>query len=318
MSSSPKKLLRRKKANPEGQMSLVEHLQELRRRLIISMIALAVGTVIGFIWYQHSAFGVSSLGDILRGPYCSLPPEKRATFTLDGECRLIATAPFEALLLRLKVGALAGAVFASPVWLYQIWAFITPGLMKNERKWTFTFVSVAVLLFVSGAVLAYFVVEFGLEFLLGIGAEFQVTALSGGRYFDFLLALLAIFGVSFEVPLIIAMLNVAGVLSYEAIKDKRSIIIMLLFIFAAVMTPGQDPFSMLVLALALTILVEISIQFTRLNDKRRKVERPDWLDTDDEQASPLATQAAPIAPSGPITPSASPTTIEGSNYDDII
>lgn len=289
-------------------MSLVEHIQELRRRLIISLLALGVGAILGFFWYQHGFFGIMSLGDILRGPYCSLPPERRADFSHDGTCRLLATAPFEMFMLRLKVGALAGAVFASPVWLSQLWGFITPGLMKNERRWTFTFVSIAVVLFAMGAVLAYFVMAYGLDVLLSIGDNVQITALSGELYYSFLLALLLIFGVSFELPLAIAMLNIAGVLEYEAVKDKRRIIILALFAFAAFMTPGQDPFSMVALAAALTVLVEISLQFTRINDKRRSKNRPDWLDLDDDVAAPLHTgpggvdAPAPVATPAPIAP----------------
>lgn len=316
MTATPKKkLLRRKKANPEGQMSLVEHLQELRRRVIISMIALGVGTVLGFLWYQHNVFGIPSLGEILRGPYCSLPAEDRAVLTTDGECKLIATKPFEALLLRLKVGALAGAVLASPVWLQQLWAFITPGLMKNERRWTFTFVVAAVTLFVSGAFLAYFIVSYGLQFLLTISSETNITALSGGEYFNFLLALLTVFGVSFEVPLIIIMLNAAGLLSYEAIKDKRRIIILALFIFAAFMTPGQEVYSMLALALSLTVLVEIAIQFTRINDKRRNKSRPQWLDLEDDQSSALDDHTTPVASANKIP---EPQPLQQQSFDDII
>lgn len=309
MSEEKKKRFRRKKANPTGEMALVEHLQELRRRVIISLIAIAVGTTVGFIWYAVSIGVIPSLGEILRGPYCSLPVEKRATFTADGECRLIATRPFEAFSLRLKIGSLAGVVLSSPVWLYQLWAFITPGLMKNEKRSTTLFVSVAVTLFVLGATLAYFVVHYGLEFLLTIGGEFQVTALSGEQYFNFLLGLLVIFGVSFEVPLVIVMLNVVGVLSYEAVKNKRRIIIMIVFVFAAVITPGQDPYSMVALAVALTLLVELSLQFTRINDKRRAKARPDWLDVDDESASKLID--APTAVE-------KPQSISQSNFDDII
>ena len=116
-----------------------------------------------------------------------------------------------------------------------------------------------------------------------------MAALTGDRYFNFLLSLLLIFGVSFELPLIIIMLNLVGILQYEAIKDKRRMIIMLLFVFAAFMTPGQDPFSMLVLAISLTLLVEFAIQFCRINDKRKDRKRPDWLNADDLSASPLDT-----------------------------
>ncbi|MEJ5927287.1 twin-arginine translocase subunit TatC [Corynebacterium sp. H128] len=268
-------------------MTLAEHIRELRRRLLIALFAFAITTVLGFIWYQHSFLSVPSLGEILRGPYCKLDPSLRADFTSDGSCRLLATAPFEMFMLRLKVGALAGIVLASPIWLTELWGFITPGLMKNERRWTFTFVSIAVLLFVAGACLAYFVMAYGLEMLLQIGDETQITALSGERYYGFFLALLVVFGVSFEVPLIIAMLNIAGVLAYEDIKDKRRMIVLSLFIFAAFMTPGQDPVSMVALACALTLLVELALQFCRYNDKRRGRQRPDWLDQDDDNASKL-------------------------------
>lgn len=285
-------------------MSLVEHLQELRRRVMISLAAVFVGTIIGFIWYQTSPPGVMPLGEIIRGPYCNLPDELRADFSGDGQCRLLAISPFEMFMLRLKVGALAGLVLASPVWLTQIWNFITPGLHKNERRYTFSFVAVAVFLFVAGAVLAYFVLDQGLLVLMSIGTEYQVAALTGGEYYNFLLALIIIFGVSFEVPLILIMLNLVGILRYEHVKDKRRMIIVLIFCFAAVMTPGQDPFSMLALGISICLLVEMAFQFCRIHDKRTGANRPEWMDLDDEQASGPVTSSGAIGAAAPVEPSA--------------
>ena len=312
---------KKKKKSPTGDMSLVEHLQELRRRVIISLLALLAGTIVGFIWYQHAPFGTMPLGEILRGPYCELPPESRADFTRDGECRLLATRPFEMFMLRLKVGALAGLVLSSPMWLYQIWAFIVPGLHKKERRSTFTFVTLAVMLFVLGALIAYFIVGFALEFLMTMGTELAVSALTGQDYYNFLLGLLVIFGVSFEVPLIIIMLNIVGVLEYQTLKEKRRMIILILFVFAAFMTPGQDPFSMVVLAACLVLLVEMAIQFTRINDKKRQRERPEWMDLDDESASPLNTAPggtdapAPISRPAPVD---APHPTHTSGFDDVL
>ena len=291
---------RRKPKNATGEMTLVEHLKELRRRVIVSLVAVCVGTVVGFIWYQSAPFHWYPLGEIIRGPYCNLPTELRADFTGDGNCRLLATGPFEMFMLRLKVGALAGLVMASPVWLTQIWRFITPGLHKNEKQYTFTFVTLAVLLFVAGAMLAYFVLDKGLYFLMTMGSEVQIGALSGGSYYNFLLGLIVVFGVSFEVPLIIVMLNVAGIIRYEQVKDKRRIIIVGIFIFAAFMTPGQDPFSMVALALSITLLVECAFQFCRINDKRHARNRPDWLDLDDDESSGPIDAASPIEKAAPI------------------
>ena len=290
----------RKPKNPTGEMSLVEHLQELRRRVMVSMVAILVGTIVGFIWYQNSPPGVMPLGEIIRGPYCNLPEDLRADFSGDGECRLLATSPFEMFMLRLKVGALAGLVLASPVWLTQIWNFITPGLHKNERRYTFSFVTLAALLFVAGAVLAYFVLDKGLLVLMSIGKEFQVAALTGGEYYNFVLALIVIFGVSFELPLIIVMLNLIGVLRYEHVAGKRRLIIVLIFIFAAIMTPGQDPFSMVALALSITVLVEMAFQFCRIHDKRTNQSRPEWMDLDDEQASGPVTASGSIGRAQPV------------------
>ncbi len=278
---------RKRKLNPDGTMPLTEHLHELRTRLLIALAAVAVTTIIGFIWYSYSVLGIPALGDLLRGPYCELPPEARASLTQNSdECRLLATGPFEQFMLRLKVAVTAGIVMASPVWLYQVWAFVMPGLHRNERRFGLVFVSIGALLFVAGAVMAYILVAFALHFLLTIGDEVQITALNGQEYFGFIISLIVIFGVSFELPLIVVMLNVVGILPYEKLKTWRRGIIFSLFVFAAFVTP-HDPFSMIVLALTLTLLFEIAVQFARINDKRRARRAGTWGHLADDESEPL-------------------------------
>ncbi|AKK11079.1 twin-arginine translocase subunit TatC [Corynebacterium uterequi] len=295
-----KNKLRRRPKNPTGEMTLVEHLQELRQRLIFAVLFLLVGTIVGFIWYGWAPPGFITLGEIIRGPYCSLPPEYRADLTGDGECRLLATSPMEMFMLRLKVGALAGAVLSSPFWLYQIWAFITPGLLKNERRYTIVFVGLAVTLFVIGAVLAYFVLDFGLLFLTGIGQETQVAAWTGEKYYNLVLTLLVVFGVAFEVPLIIVSLNAIGLLEYAAIRGKRRIVWVLVFIFAALLSPGGDPYSMLALGVSVGLLVEMAFQFCRWNDKRHGMNAEEFADLSDDEASRLDYTPAAVDPAEPI------------------
>jgi sec-independent protein translocase protein TatC len=269
-------------------MTLMEHLYELRRRLGYAALAVLLGGILGFLWFNLRVGPIPSLGQLMNDPYCALPTNQRASFAGHG-CALLQTEPFESFKIRLKVGIAAGLVLTSPLWLYQIWAFITPGLYRKERKFAFIFVTAAVVLFAGGAVMAYVVLPEALKVLSGIGGSNFVTALAATAYVSFMLNLLLIFGVSFELPLLVVMLNRVGILKYEKLRVWRRGMIFGLFVFAAFATPGQDPISMCALAGGLTLLLEVAVQISRVHDRRKYQERVEdgWEGLSDDEPSPL-------------------------------
>ena len=264
-------------------MSLIAHLTELRNRIAKALLALLIATAVSFWWYEHG------LGDFIRAPYCGLDEELRYGGDDSGGCGLLITDVFGGVFIRLKVAFLAGAVLSAPFWLYQLWAFITPGLKRNEKRYGVAFVAVSSLLFALGALLAYVSLAKGLELLLTLAGDGVVIALTAQDYIGFVLALLVAFGVSFEVPLIAIALNLVGVLSYEVLRRSRRWIFFLTIVFAAFVTPTQDPFTMLLMAGPMILLFELAIQIARVVDKRRAKREAieHFHDIGDDEASPL-------------------------------
>ena len=263
-------------------MSLVAHLTELRNRVAKALLALLVATAIAFWWYEHG------LGEFIRAPYCNLDEDLRYG-DASGGCGLLILDVFGGVFIRLKVAFLAGAVLSAPFWLYQLWAFITPGLKRNEKRYGIAFVAVSTLLFALGALLAYVSLAKGLELLLTLAGDGVVIALTAQDYIGFVLSLLIAFGVSFEVPLIAVALNLVGVLSHEVLSRSRRWIFFLTIVFAAFVTPTQDPFTMLLMAGPMIVLFELAIQIARVVDKRRARREAieGFHDIGDDEASPL-------------------------------
>jgi sec-independent protein translocase protein TatC len=259
-------------------MTLTEHLRELRRRLFISVCAIAVGFVLGWIFYEP-------LFDLLMDPWETAVARLAEEQGLQAEAVMTGvTSPF---VIQAKVALVAALVIASPIWLYQIWAFIVPGLHANERRWTLAFVCVAGPFFLAGVVLGYLVMPKGIEVLLSFTPGEISNLAPVTDYLSFVLRVLIVFGVSFEIPLFVVMLNLAGVVRAKQLARWRAIILFGTFVFAAVATPSTDPITMLLLAIPMCVLFLIAELIARFVDRRRVSDEPDYDELPDDQASPL-------------------------------
>ena len=296
---------RGKKRRPErdaaATMTLVAHLRELRNRIGVALLFVLVGTAVAFWWYEHG------LGEFIRAPYCGLDTDLRALGTGgSGDCELLVTDVFGGALIRLKISFIVGIVLSAPFWLYQLWAFITPGLKRNEKRYTVSFVAASTLLFAGGAFLAWLTLRKGLELLLSLAGDEVAFQLTAPDYLGFVISLLVAFGLSLELPLIAVALNLVGVLSYDVMRRSRRWTFFLTIVFAAFVTPTQDPFTMLAMAVPMMVLFEMAIQIARIVDKRRakRAAVEGFHDVDDDEASPL--DARPSALDDPVdSPTAS-------------
>jgi len=281
-----RRILRRRTraVSDDGSMSLRDHLVELRQRLIKALLFIALGAVVGWLLYPY-------ILDILKEPYCSIPAERRFPPDVNGECKLTFFGPLDGFLLRFKVAGIAGALLSAPLWLYQLWAFVTPGLRRSERRWTVAFVAASTVLFAAGAALSYLTLSKALGLLITTAGEGTVAAIEVTRYLGFVTTMLLVFGVSFELPLLVIMLNLVGILPYRVLAKWQRTAIFLIFVFAAVATPSQDPISMSMLALPMCLLFEGAVLVAFVHDRRRA--RRDAIESfhalSDDEASPLDT-----------------------------
>ncbi|HET7476563.1 MAG TPA: twin-arginine translocase subunit TatC [Dermatophilaceae bacterium] len=239
-------------ATPD-RMTLVEHLTELRRRLIISAVAIAAGAIVAFVAYN-------AILHFLIQPYCDTLPAGQ-------KCSLYITDPLEGFVTRLKVATWVGFLLASPVVLYQLWRFITPGLNPNEKRYAIPFVLSSVALFVFGAVVAYLTFPKALQFLLSIGGTNLTPILSPSRYLRLVILMDLAFGVAFLFPVVLVFLELAGVISSRQLTKWWRPAVVVIFVIAAVITPSQDPYSLFFMAIPMCVFYAGAIVIGKLLHK---------------------------------------------------
>jgi sec-independent protein translocase protein TatC len=263
-----------------GRMPLRDHLAELRRRILISGAALLLFGAVGFVFYEEI---LTLFTDPFLDTVAALSEER----TLDARINLTGVA--DPLTLAFKVAALTGLVLASPVWIYQLWAFVAPGLHAREKRWTFAVVGASAPLFLAGVALCYWVLPRGLSFLIDFTPADVSNYISFNEYVSFVIRLELVFGLAFLLPVFVLMLNAAGVLGGRRLAAARRWIVLGVFVFAAVATPTGDPVTMLLLAVPMWLLFEAAVLLAKLNDRRRarQSEEPDYDALDDDEASAL-------------------------------
>ncbi|MER8184196.1 twin-arginine translocase subunit TatC [Kitasatospora sp. NPDC094015] len=287
--------------DPEGRMALADHLRELRSRLVKSVLAILLFTII-------AAYFNKPLIDFLTAPlpHCGadgkpLPGDTNCADVVN----IGLLTPFT---LVLKVSLTAGLVAATPVWLYQLWKFVSPGLHKHERRYSLTFLGAGTPLFLAGAAFAYLVMPLTAQMLISFTADHVSNILPVEDYLDVVTRMVVVFGLGFEFPLFLVMLNVIGVLTGKRLLGWWRAMVMAITVFAAFATPSADPLTMLALAAPMWGLYFLAVGISVLNDRRRLRRNPDAGLDDDEASSvdlsvdevdgaeSVAASAAPAAP----------------------
>ena len=230
------------KPTPDA-MTLTEHLTELRRRVLISVAAFLVGATVAFVVYN-------SILALLKHPYCEVAPS---------HCGFYVTGPLDGLALRVKIAAYGGLFLASPVWLFELWRFITPGLNPKEKRYAVPFVVATIGLFTLGATVAFLIFPHALQWLDSIGGPSLTQILDPNKYLSLIILLMVAFGVTFEFPVLLVALELSGVVTPQQLASQRRWAIVGIVVLAGVITPSSDPFSMLAMAIPLYIFYELSI-----------------------------------------------------------
>jgi len=250
-------LRKRRKANRPA-MTMLEHLDELRSRLIISLATFVALSIVAFIFYEP-------IFSFILQPLCSLPAEVLGS----RGCRLVQLSVLEGFQVRLKMTAIVGLAAASPVWLYELWAFIVPGLTVREKRYTIPFLVSAVTLFLAGAAFAYLLLPQAMELLLGIGGAPLDPTLRADSYINFVGLMLIAFGVTFELPLVLTFLGLVGVVTPALLRKHRRAALVGILALSAIVTPSQDPYTMMLMAGPLYLLYELTILVIALILRRR-------------------------------------------------
>ena len=240
----------------EGRMTMIEHLTELRRRLIISFAALGVGAVACWFFYPQ-------IFEVLVRPYCESVNERE-------NCDLLITNPLEPFSVRLTVAGYGGVAIAIPVILWQVWRFIAPGLYSHEKRYALPFVFGGVFLFFCGAGLAYWSIPRALEFLNQIGGEDFITLYAPAPYLGFVIKMVVAFGIAFQFPIILIFLQILGLLQYRTLVGGRQYAIVGIVVLVAIITPSGDPFTLMILSVPMWLFYEISIGFGWMRERRSR------------------------------------------------
>ena len=230
-------------------MSMLDHLGELRNRILVSMAAVAVGAIVAFIFSE-------SIIKFLVQYY------KDASH--NGNAKLLNLSPVDGFVIRLKVATYGGIVLALPVWLYQLWRFVTPGLNPKEKKYAIPFVASAIVLFALGALVAFLTLEPALKFLIDVGGSSQQASYTSEKYLSLISLMIVAFGASFEFPVVLVFLLIAHVVKVEQLQHARRWAVVGIFLFAAVITPSQDPYSLFFMAIPMCLFYEGAIIIGRI------------------------------------------------------
>lgn len=251
----------RSSSDSGGEMTLIEHLAELRTRLFRAALALTAGAIVGYVVFPYVL-------EFMLAPYCDVPTAFRPD--PEGPCRLIATRALEPFSVRIKTSLVIGLLLGGPVIFYQLWRFITPGLTAKERRYSLPFVVLSQVMFVAGMAFAYLIIPQGLRILLSFGGESITPLLGAGEYLSFILTTAVAFGVVFEIPLVLVFLSLIGMVSSSQLRRFRPYALVLNVGVAAIVTPTTDAVTLLFMAVPMALFYEAAIGASWLIERSRR------------------------------------------------